>query len=156
MGRGVCLAVSSRPLGQWQRRPDGRTCSGDCWVTGVVTGNVSDPRHGLFWCPCLWRRPVAPWILSRPANRTGTCILWSFLAVHMPTLTWHRQIYWRWHAHLSQVNMAPANAGRWRLGKYGGENKNRDRYTSKKLCRRIPKGLGKRSPSETKTNSPIL
>ena len=27
MGRGACLAVSSRPLGQRQRRPDGRTCS---------------------------------------------------------------------------------------------------------------------------------
>ena len=25
MGRGACLAVSSRPLGQRQRRPDGRT-----------------------------------------------------------------------------------------------------------------------------------
>jgi len=27
MGRGACLAVSSRPLGQRQRRPDDRTCS---------------------------------------------------------------------------------------------------------------------------------
>ena len=27
MGRGACLVVSSRPLGQRQRRPDGRTCS---------------------------------------------------------------------------------------------------------------------------------
>jgi len=27
MGRGACLAVSSRPSGQRQRRPDGRTCS---------------------------------------------------------------------------------------------------------------------------------
>ena len=27
MGRGACLAVSSRPLGQRQRRLDGRTCS---------------------------------------------------------------------------------------------------------------------------------
>ena len=27
MGRGACLAVSSRLLGQRQRRPDGRTCS---------------------------------------------------------------------------------------------------------------------------------
>jgi len=27
MSRGACLAVSSRPLGQQQRRPDGRTCS---------------------------------------------------------------------------------------------------------------------------------
>jgi len=32
MGRGACcLAVSSRPLGQRQRRPDGRTCSCCSW-----------------------------------------------------------------------------------------------------------------------------
>jgi len=37
---------------------------GDYRVTGVVTCNVSDPGHGLFWCPYLWRQPVDLWILK--------------------------------------------------------------------------------------------
>jgi len=47
--------------------------TGDCRVTVVVTGDVSDPGHGLFRCPCLWRRPVALWIL-KVAQQTHRCL----------------------------------------------------------------------------------
>ena len=81
MGRRACLVVSSRPLGQRQRRPDGRTCSccsGERRLDGgwqiVVdcerqhsrpgcsshrgTGEQSCVDNGASWCRA-WTWPAA-------------------------------------------------------------------------------------------------
>ena len=81
MGRGACLAVSSRPLGQRQRRPDGRTCSccsGERQFDGgwriVVDCERQHSRpecsshrgtgelcRGGAWCEILWAQGCYIW-----------------------------------------------------------------------------------------------
>jgi len=48
-----------------------RCNAADYWVAPrvdcedrVLTGGLSDPGHGLSLWPCLWRWPVALWILK--------------------------------------------------------------------------------------------
>ena len=61
MGRGACLAVSSRPLGQRQRRSDGRTCSccsgeRQLYILTLhyckISSSILDIAHGLTSRSC--------------------------------------------------------------------------------------------------------